>query len=822
MSFLPAEPKRPHESGGIASRKKSRTAPEKPITTEEAIAAIRKDWKIVKMIRKKDKKYAKFLQDKDVVKEIVGMNHTMLRYMPEAARDQKGIVYDAVCAMNENEDEVSMHPTAFQWASDRLKNDVDFVREIRQMMLESVNSKRTIQTFDSFVPEAVLRQVEPVSPHWLEKSIETGDFELFKTQESIIPKQREPLVRKLCDACLRYNPSGPQLANYRQIFVALTDGEYGERSLARLGASNSTNRGLFAEWLLNYAGDDIFQDIWSRLRFLIGSDHRESLASDIAKNIGYQLGKPQTIEQIKQFGTRLMGITFGLPGLVIKVYTMVMKSIRKFSTRNIHNMMDAAHAGDDIPAVPEQSTYYDQIVVTLLQRLVTEGRPSLDTNPRGYILSTNTLGYLLSTAIDESYPKAAHYLLQNGADPNWLAGGLRNISPLIEAVNKQNVEMIELLLSNGANMRQDHGQSNRTALMLSPSLLVTQCLLAHGPNLDEVDNKGYTALHLAVEKGYADIATELLRRGANPNIANIFGRTAAFKAVNNLSIECARELFNPRYGVDINHQDTQNLNTVLHCLAKHNPPPARRQVGAPASPTRTIFTLIMARNPDLSLLNKEDRTALRCSRSPLMSKLLVSVGCGAKWAGAGDWDDARNLFKDLPASTFDDSPVVLRLQEDEMQGDDRTVAPVRLGCEHVFNATFLRQWLNTNRYGYEGSATQFKTACPMCRKEITNIELLSSAKAANWDNFEGLAKVEEYKLDTALKKWDKTEDYKQKKAAVDAAADALKAAQELLKVAEDATREKERERREIRDASDVKQKAFRDRRLLEQLKDLGL
>ena len=57
------------------------------------------------MIRKKDKKYAKFLQDKDVVKEIVGMNHTMLRYMPEAARDQKGIVYDAVCAMNENEDE---------------------------------------------------------------------------------------------------------------------------------------------------------------------------------------------------------------------------------------------------------------------------------------------------------------------------------------------------------------------------------------------------------------------------------------------------------------------------------------------------------------------------------------------------------------------------------------------------------------------------------------------------------------------------------------------------------------------------------------------
>ena len=233
----------------------------------------------------------------------------------------------------------------------------------------------------------------------------------------------------------------------------------------------------------------------------------------------------------------------------------------------------------------------------------------------------------------------------------------------------------------------------------------------------------------------------------------------------------------------------------------------------------------MARNPDLSLLNKEDRTALRCSRSPKMSKLLVSVGCGAKWTrhGARPFVPGdRNLFKNLPADTFDDSPVVLRLQEDEMQGDDETVAPVRLGCEHVYNATFLRRWLNTNRYGYEGSATQFKTECPLCRKEITSIELLSAAKAANWDNFEGQAKAEEQKLDTELKEWEKDEDYKQKQSTVAAAADALSAAQNALKKAEDAKREKERERREIREASEVRQRAFRDRRLLQQLKDLGL
>ena len=808
MSFLPAEPKRSRESGaGGSANKKTKTEPEKPITKEEAIAAIRKDWKIVKMARKKDQKYAIFLQDKNVVKEIVGMNHTMLRYMPPAARDENGIVYDAVCAMNENEDEVSMHPTAFQWASDRLKNDVDFVRELRETLADSLNPKRTIQTFDGFVPEAVLRQIDPISPHWLEKSIETCDFELFKTQSTIVPTQREALLRKLCYACQRSKPSGSKLEACRQIFVALASGQYGQRSLERMVNTNSNRRRqLLAEWLVEYAGDDIFQDVTVRLR---ATSNASTLSSDIAKVIGYQLGKPQTPEKINQFGIHLVGITFGSPYMIINVYAEVIDSIRKFGAQVRRELFSAAHlaADQDVPTVN-----YDQIILALLQRLVSVHRA---------VLNVQTIGFLLVTCARERCPAATAYLLDQGADPNFhdiVTGNSTtpngSKTALNAAVNNGDTDMIRLLLSNGASIEPlGNTPHNRTPLMDSGSLEVTQCLLEFGPDLDKVDDKGYTALHLAVEKGYPDIVAELLRRGANPNIANMFGRTAAFKAVNNLYVECARELFNPRYGVDINHKDSQNWNTVLHCLAKK---------GERGQGVQTIFTFIMARNPDLSLENKAFRTALRCSRTPLMSELLVSVGCGAKWTGFGDWDDDRKLFKDLPASTFDQSPVVLKLQEDEMQGDDETVAPVRLGCEHVFNATFLRQWLNTNKYGYEGSTTQFKTKCPMCRKEITKIELLSAAKAANWDNFEGQAKAEEQKMEAAIKEWEKDEDYKQKKVAVDAAAAALKAAQEALKAAEDATREKERERREIRNASDAKQKALRDKRLLQQLKDLGL
>lgn len=804
MSFLPAEPKRSRESGaGGSAKKKTRTAPEKPITKEEAIAAIRKDWKIVKMLRTKDKKYKKFLQDKDVVKEIVGMNHAMLRYMPEDARDEKGIVYDAVCAMNEDEDEVSMHPTAFRWASDRLKNDVEFVREIRQMLAESVNPKRTIQTFDSFVPEEVLRQVEPVSPHWLEKSIEDGDIVAFKAQEDIIPTQREALMRKLFHACQENKPVESVLASYRQIFAVLASGQYGQRSLERMVNTNSNRRReLLAEWLVEYAGDDIFQDVTMRLR---AASNVSSFSSDIAKVIGYQLGKPQTPEKINQFGIHLVGITFGQPNLIINVYREVMIAIQKFGTQLGRAIFDALYDGGAMPGLPVGSVNPDQIILTLLQRLV-----SL-TSAR----DTRVLGALLLTAASEKYPAVTGYLLEQGTDPNFHNPEFYGNKAALEIVmNNGDTDMIRLLLTRGASLEPlGNTPYNRTPLMDSNSLEVTKCLLEFEPDLDKVDDKGYTALHLAVEKGYPNIVAELLRRGANPNIANMFGRTAAFKAVNTLSVECARQIFNPNYGVDINHKDTQNWNTVLHCLAKHRESSAAMQ---------TIFTFIMARNPDLSIENKEFRTALRCSRTPLMSELLVSVGCGAKWTGFGDWDDDRKLFKDLPASTFDQSPVVLRLQEDEMQGDDETVAPVRLGCEHVFNATFLRQWLNTNRYGYEGSTTQFKTKCPMCRKEITSIELLSTAKAANWDNYEGQAKAEEKKLEAAIKDWEKDEDYKQKKAAVEAAAAALKAAQEVLKAAEDETREKERERIELRAASDARQKELRDKRLLRKMRSLGL
>ena len=70
---------------------------------EQALADIRKDWTIIKNLRKKDKPYQVFLADRNFVKEIIGMKYTMLKWLPQF-KDDAELVHDAVLAGEEIED----------------------------------------------------------------------------------------------------------------------------------------------------------------------------------------------------------------------------------------------------------------------------------------------------------------------------------------------------------------------------------------------------------------------------------------------------------------------------------------------------------------------------------------------------------------------------------------------------------------------------------------------------------------------------------------------------------------------------------------------
>ena len=58
-------------------------------------------------------------------------------------------------------------------------------------------------------------------------------------------------------------------------------------------------------------------------------------------------------------------------------------------------------------------------------------------------------------------------------------------------------------------------------------------LLARGANIDYVNSNGNTALHLCIENKVYDAVAFLLKKGANPHIADMNGEDSCYKAKKN-------------------------------------------------------------------------------------------------------------------------------------------------------------------------------------------------------------------------------------------------------------------------------------------------
>ncbi|MFX0207905.1 MAG: ankyrin repeat domain-containing protein [Candidatus Hodarchaeota archaeon] len=69
----------------------------------------------------------------------------------------------------------------------------------------------------------------------------------------------------------------------------------------------------------------------------------------------------------------------------------------------------------------------------------------------------------------------------------YLCPSVEGVTPLMIAVQNQNIDAIQFLIENGANVNKS-------------------------------DNRGFTSLHRSVEMGNTDITLFLLKNGANPKI----------------------------------------------------------------------------------------------------------------------------------------------------------------------------------------------------------------------------------------------------------------------------------------------------------------
>ena len=134
-------------------------------------------------------------------------------------------------------------------------------------------------------------------------------------------------------------------------------------------------------------------------------------------------------------------------------------------------------------------------------------------------------------------------------------------TPLVLACQEASLEIINLLLENGAH--------DSTAIVKAKNMKIIDCLLQHGADINATNSNGSTLLHSACNS-YRDqvgMVTKLLERGANANARNQDGQTPLFCAASHSHVNIAKLLLE-QGGVEVDASDNRG-NTPL--LESHNP-----------------------------------------------------------------------------------------------------------------------------------------------------------------------------------------------------------------------------------------------------------
>ncbi|XP_048245484.1 ankyrin-1-like [Haliotis rufescens] len=168
----------------------------------------------------------------------------------------------------------------------------------------------------------------------------------------------------------------------------------------------------------------------------------------------------------------------------------------------------------------------------------------------------------LHLAILVDHQNMVKLLIQNGAridtkDP-------LGITPMHLACRAGNTEILNMLLENKADINVPNalGEQPLSIAAYYDSREVVNVLISAGVEIDHLDKEKYAnALFLAADSGYFEIATSLLKAGANPNIRCVYDQTPLTKAAESGHERLVKALI--QNNGDVNHKAKDGMTPLM-------------------------------------------------------------------------------------------------------------------------------------------------------------------------------------------------------------------------------------------------------------------
>ena len=132
------------------------------------------------------------------------------------------------------------------------------------------------------------------------------------------------------------------------------------------------------------------------------------------------------------------------------------------------------------------------------------------------------INYALNMASSNGHSEVVKLLVDQGADVNYCHVGQ---SVLELAIMSRCPRIVKILLENGADVNNKQ-EPLLVGAAFWRNLIIVKLLVDAGADINAFDKYGSSALSMAADKGYPDVVTFLMIRGADPTIKNKRGETA--------------------------------------------------------------------------------------------------------------------------------------------------------------------------------------------------------------------------------------------------------------------------------------------------------